>query len=120
MIEEYKFGSITVGGKTYNQDIGVCWDDEVFGWQRKDSHLIDAKDVTDAVNKNPDTIVIGIGEAGRAEVSESAKTFIREKGIKLVIDKTEEAAKTFNVIKEASIEEEGEQEKVVGLFHLTC
>ena len=46
--------------------------------------------------------------------------FIKEKGIGLIIDKTEQAVKTFNIICEKSKEEEGRQEKVIGLFHLTC
>jgi len=54
------------------------------------------------------------------EVREGAEKFIREKGIKLIIDKTPEAVRTFNIINEESEEEEGEQNKVIGLFHLTC
>ncbi|PIW92046.1 MAG: hypothetical protein COY73_02630 [Candidatus Nealsonbacteria bacterium CG_4_10_14_0_8_um_filter_37_14] len=42
------------------------------------------------------------------------------KGIELLIDKTGEAVKTFNVVCEESLEEEGKQRKVIGLFHLTC
>ena len=42
------------------------------------------------------------------------------KGIELIIDLTEEATKTFNIINEDSEEEEGEQKKAIGLFHLTC
>ncbi len=55
-----------------------------------------------------------------AEVTEEAKKFIQEKRIKLIIDKTEETTRTFNIINEESEEEEGEQDKVIGLFHLTC
>jgi len=40
--------------------------------------------------------------------------------VKILIDITEEAVKTFNVICEESLEEEGEQAEVIGLFHLTC
>lgn len=120
MIEEYKFGSIVIDEKTYNYDIEVRWTDEILSWKRKESHLIDITDVERAVAQGPDTIVIGTGESGMATVTEEAQQFIKEKGIKLVIDKTEEAAKTFNVINDDSMEEEGEQDKVIGLFHLTC
>jgi len=72
------------------------------------------------VEQNPDTIVIGTGETGLAKVTEDAQKFIKEKGIKLVIDITEQAVKTFNVINEESEEEEGDQSRVIGLFHLTC
>jgi len=120
MIEEYRFGSITIKGKAYNFDVEVLWTGEVLKWWRKESHLIDVGDVEKAVKLNPDTIVIGTGESGVAQITGEAKKSIVEKGIKLVIDKTEEAVKTFNVICDDSEEEEGEQNKVVGLFHLTC
>jgi len=120
MIDEYKFGSITIDGKTYNHDVEVRWTDEALEWWRKESHLIDVEDVKRAVEQNPEMIIIGTGESGVARVTEEAQRFIKEKGIKLIIDKTEEAVKTFNVINEESELEEGKQNKVVGLFHLTC
>ena len=54
------------------------------------------------------------------EVGKDAKKEIESRGIELIIDITEEAIKTFNIINEESKKEEGEQKKVIGLFHLTC
>ncbi|XOB42079.1 MAG: Mth938-like domain-containing protein [Candidatus Nealsonbacteria bacterium] len=120
MIENYKFGSITIDGKTYNHDVEVRWTDEVLKWWRKESHLIDAEDVKRAVEQNPDTIIIGTGESGIARVTEDTQRFITKENIKLIIDKTGEAVKTFNIIKRESEREERRQRKVIGLFHLTC
>ena len=120
MIEEYHFGSITIDGKTYTHDVEVRWTDEVLDWWRRESHLIDVEAVKRAVEQNPETIVIGTGEAGVARVTEEAQEFIQEKGIKLIVDRTEQATRTFNIRKEESEEEEGKPEKVIGLFHLTC
>lgn len=130
MVEEYHFGSITIDGKTYEHDVEVRWTPhqkfgedqacEVLKWWRKESHIIDIEDVKRAVEQKPDTIIIGTGESGVAEVTESAQNFITEKGIKLIIDITGEAIKTFNIINEASAEEEGKKNRVIGLFHLTC
>jgi len=120
MIEEYHFGSITIDGKTYNHDIEVRWTSKVLEWWRAESHLIDIEDVKRATEQNPDLIVIGTGESGVAKVTEDAQKFIKEKRIELIIDKTGEATRTFNIIKEESEGEEGEQKKVIGLFHLTC
>lgn len=120
MIKEYRFGSITIDGKVYNHDVEVRWTGEVLKWQRDESHIIDVEDVKGAVEQNPDTIIIGTGESGLAKVTEEAKDFILEKGIKLIVDKTEEAVKTFNVIDKESKEEEGKQNRMIGLFHLTC
>lgn len=120
MIEEYQFGSIIIDGKTYNYDIQLKWTGEVLKWWRNESHIIDVEDVKKAIEESPDIIIIGTGESGLAQVTERAKKEIKSKGIKLIIDKIEEAVKTFNVICEESKEEEGEQKKVIGLFHLTC
>lgn len=120
MIEEYKFGSITVDGKTYNDDVEVRWTDEVLEWQRKESHVIASGDIQRAVEQGPDVIIIGTGQSGMAQVTKEAQKEIQTRGIKLIIDRTEQATKTFNIRKEESEEEEGRPEKVIGLFHLTC
>ena len=120
MIEEYHFGSITIDGKTYEYDVEVHWAGEVLPWRRKESHVVDVEDVKRAMEQNPALIIIGTGEPGLAKVTDRAKEEILSKGIELIIDKTEEAVKTFNIQKEESGEEEGKQKKVIGLFHLTC
>lgn len=127
MVEEYHFGSITIDGKTYEHDVEVrCIPKpsgqavEVLKWWRKEGHLVDVDDLKRAITKNPEVIIIGTGHPGMAKVANEAQDFIRGKGIELIIDTTEEATKTFNIICEESEEEEGEQKKVIGLFHLTC
>lgn len=55
-----------------------------------------------------------------AKVTQRCQDSIEQKGIKLIIDKTEQSVKTFNIILVESQREEGKQEKVIGLFHLTC
>ena len=109
-----------IDGKNYTEDVEVRWTGEVLSWWRKESHLVEVEDIKRAIEQNPETIVIGTGEAGLVKVGEEVKKIIQEKGIKLIIDRTEEAVKTFNVICEESGEEEGEQDKIIGLFHLTC
>lgn len=120
MIEEYRFGLITIDGKNYEYDVEVRWTGEVLPWQFRERHLIDVEEVKRAVEQNPETIVIGKGESGLARVTEAAQNFIKEKKIELIIDRTEQAIKTFNIIKEESIEEQGKQRKVIGLFHVSC
>jgi len=119
MINEYQFGAIIIDGKTYEHDVEVRWTGEVLKWWRKESHVIDVEDVKRSVEQNPETIIIGTGESGIARVTEAVQKFIKDKGIKLIIDRTKEATKSFNLLEEKS-EEEERQEKVVGLFHLTC
>jgi len=120
MINEYKFGSITIDGKTYNHDVEVRWTGEVLKWWRKEGHVFDVEDVERTVKQNPETIILGTGAYGLCEVTEECQNFLKEKGISLIIDKTEEAVKTFNIILEESKPEGERQNKVIGLFHLTC
>ena len=132
MIEEYRFGLITIDGKTYNHDVEVRWlqkrfphdtqgiPGEVLEWQRTESHIVNIKDVERALEQSPEVIVIGTGESGSMEVAEGTPDEIISRGIKLIINATEDAIKTFNIINEESEEEEGRQRRVIGLFHLTC
>ena len=120
MIDEYKFGLITIKGQTYDYDVEVRWGGEVLEWQRNESHIFDVDSVKRAVEQNPDTIVLGTGESGLAKVTEDCQKFIKEQGIELIVDRTAEAVRTFNVICQDSLEEEGKQRKAIGLFHLTC
>lgn len=120
MIEEYCFGRIIIDGRKYNYDVEVRWTGEVFPWEKRESHFIGLEEVKRAVGREPEVIVIGTGESGIAKVAEEAREFIEKKGVNLIIGKTGEAVRTFDVIKENSEEEEGKKKKVIGLFHLTC
>ncbi|MBU4274565.1 hypothetical protein KKE19_02000 [Patescibacteria group bacterium] len=120
MIEEYNFGYIIIDGKRYDNDIEMRWTNEVLLWSFKEKHLIGIEEVKRAVGQAPETIIIGTGKSGLANVTKEAQNFIKNNGIELIIDKTEEAVRTFNIMKEDSLEEEGRQRQVIGLFHLTC
>ena len=120
MIEEYRFGFIRILEKNYVHDVEIRWTGEVLPWWRKESHIIDLPDIQRALDEKPDIIIFGTGAYGIAKVTEKAQKQIKNNKIELVIDKTEEAVKTFNIIKQRSKEEEGKEKKVIGLFHLTC
>jgi len=120
MIEEYHFGTIKISGKTYHHDVEVRWTGEVLSWWRKEGHVFDVDDVKRAVEQSPEIVILGTGASGLAKVTQATQEFITGNGIKLIIDRTEEAVKTFNVIIGKSEEETGKQTKAIGLFHLTC
>ncbi len=120
MIEEYSFGFIKINGEDFHNDVEVRWTNEVLPLVFQERHVIGIAEVKRAIAQKPNIIVIGTGESGLAEITPEAQGEIEKNGIKLIIDKTEDAVKTFNVLKEDSEEEEGKQERVIGLFHLTC
>ncbi|MCD6528321.1 hypothetical protein J7K44_01645 [bacterium] len=113
MIKEYHFGFITIDDESYDYDVEVRWIGEVLKWWRQESHIVDVGDIKRAVEENPEVIVIGTGESGMAKVTNEAKEEIISKGIRLIIEKTGQAVKSFN-------KEEEKKRKVIGLFHLTC
>ncbi len=112
MIEEYYFGSIKIDGKTYNYDVQVGLNNEVKPWRRNQSHQIEKRDIKEVLSQNPEVIIIGAGEMSVAKVTDETQQAITSKGIKLIIEPTGKAIKSFNSLKK--------EKKVAGLFHLTC
>ena len=119
MIEEYKFGFIIINGEKYEHDVQVFWTGEVLKWWRKASHNVELDDLKEALEINPEIVIIGKGQPGEMEVSDEVKKKLKEKNIELIIDGTEEAVKTFNVLV-SQAEEDEEERQIIGLFHLTC
>ncbi len=119
MIEEYSFGFIKINGQTYSHDVQIGLDGEIKLWWRNKSHEIEKRDVEEVLNQKPEAIVIGIGDMGAAKVMDEAQQAIILKGVKLIIEPTGEAIKSFNSLKK-DLSGGGQGKKVAGLFHLTC
>ncbi len=113
MIDFYHFGNIVVNGKKYSKDLWLDLDEKIHFWWRSSSHVIEKKDLIDALKEKPEIVVIGTGEAGVAEVYPDALNYLKEKKVKFFIEPTGEAIKIYNQFKEKN-------KKVIGLFHLTC
>ncbi len=111
MINSYKFGSITINGINYQHDV-IVYKDKVEEWHRNQGHNVDLED-TKAIPKGIDIFVMGNGASGRCKFPEETKKALEKKGIKVIVEWTEDASQTFN-----KIEKEGKN--VAGGFHLTC
>lgn len=112
-IDSTEFGSITVDGKKYEHDIKILIDGRILRrWGPKGSHEICLEEFKEILEEKPqpEVIVIGNGQSGVAKVEEKAIEEIKNRNIKLIIDKTPNAIKIFNKIKE----------KKAGIFHVTC
>jgi hypothetical protein len=113
MIESYRFGEIKIDGKTYTSDVIIYPDRIDSSWWRKTSHELGTYDIPDEVFKqNPDVILVGTGSPGLMKVLPESKKLIESKGIKLIIEDTQKACKTYNQLNKT--------QKVIALFHLTC
>jgi len=108
-IEKYSFGSITINGKTYSNDVIIFPDRVKINWRRREGHKINIEDLEEIIKEKPKKLIIGTGAYGMVAVPAEVKEKLRERGIKFEILKTEEACHLFNKEKGA-----------VAALHLTC
>ncbi|MEM2953761.1 MAG: MTH938/NDUFAF3 family protein [Candidatus Bathyarchaeia archaeon] len=115
MIESYDFGVMVVKGKRYTSDIIVFPEKVISGWWRKEGHKIYVEDLTEIFSHEPlpEVLVIGTGYYGFVKVTPEVEGAFKARGVKLIIQPTREAYKTFNELLKSS-------KRISGAFHLTC
>jgi len=112
LIDSYDFGRITIDGKRYSTDAIVFPDKVKTGWWRKEGHLLQIVDLKEVLEAKPEVLVVGTGYMGMMEVPPETRKSIESEGIKIIVQKTAEACKTFNRLVKSK--------KVVAALHLTC
>ncbi|MCJ7576969.1 MAG: MTH938/NDUFAF3 family protein [candidate division Zixibacteria bacterium] len=112
MIDSYEFGVIVINGKRYSSDVILYPDRVKDDWWRKEGHALCIDDLENVIEEKPDVIVVGIGNPGLMRVLPETEKHIKSQGIKLVIQSTKEACKTYNQLSCS--------QKVIALLHLTC
>jgi hypothetical protein len=116
-IDKTKFGSITVSGKKYENDILIRLDGslekrkkklskEVFGT----SHIISLAEAEYVYQDGAESIIIGSGHSGMVKLSEDATKFFKQKHCQVELLPTPESMELWNKAKG----------QVIGLFHITC
>ena len=109
-INSFRFGSLTINNKTYENDMTVHWDGELV--PRESDHNFSKGDLIDLLIKGPDTIVIGTGTAGCVKIEKAAENFAKSKNVELIVKKTPEAVEEFNKL--------SKEKKVIAVIHVTC
>ena len=111
------FGSITIGGKTYDHDVVIRLSQEVLKRKEKlsrriygTSHTVSEDEARFVYEKGCKERIFGTGQYGSAALSQEAAAFLKEMGCSVVAAPTPEAIKTFNECRKPKI----------GLFHVTC
>lgn len=84
----------------------------VSNWWRKEGHKLHPSDLEDVVGDIPKVLVVGTGAYGRVDVLEETEEFLAEKGIKLIVEKTEEAVSRYNKLRTET--------ELAAALHLTC
>lgn len=111
-IESFKFGSITIAGKTYTGDVIVYPDRVDESWTREEEHRPQIREFASIVSAEPDILIIGTGYAGVLCVPDQIRNYLTSKGIEVRVDKTKQAIELFNTIQGT--------EKVIAALHITC
>jgi hypothetical protein len=111
-IDSYNFGEITIDGKVYTSDVIIYKVRVDDSWRRMEGHKLSIADLEDILQKNPDILIIGTGEAGVMKVPPDVISALEAKGIKVIVMKTGDACKEYNKISTSA--------NVAAALHLTC
>jgi hypothetical protein len=116
-IDSTSFGSITVDGDTYKNDILIRLNGQVEkrekGLSKKlygTSHKISLEEAKYIYEEGTEKIVIGTGQTGFVKLSEEAEDFFREKKCGVELLPTPWAIERWNEL-------EG---RITAMFHVTC
>ena len=113
LIESYDFGRITINGIVYTKDVIITGEKTMAGWMRKEGHLLQVADISQAVEESaPEVAIVGTGYDGMMSVPEETKLYFQTKGIELFVKKTSEACDLFNVLSKTK--------RALAALHLTC
>ena len=113
MIEHFSFGSITIDGITYTNDIKIIHGKVIPTWWRKSGHQVNIDDIHDIIDAKPNILVLGKGKPGLMKSTPSLCEFLKQNDIELIEEKTSKAIKTFNRLFKQG-------KNVCAGFHLSC
>jgi hypothetical protein len=116
-IDKTKFGSISIGGKTFRRDVLIRLDGEVEKRKKKlskakygTSHVVSLEEAQHVYQKGAERLIVGAGQSGLVHLSEEAADYFRRHECDVELLPTPEAIKAWNKAEGA----------VIGMFHITC
>ncbi len=118
-IQETRFGSITVGGKTCAHDVVILPSGKVRKRRKKlskavygTSHTISLAEAEHVYEQaeHPGRLIIGTGQEGMVHLSTAAEHFLEQKRCAVFLAPTPDAIEPWNTARG----------NVAGLFHVTC
>ncbi|MEW6716874.1 MAG: Mth938-like domain-containing protein [Chloroflexota bacterium] len=111
-IQDFRFGSIRIDGQRYRSDVIIFPDRVLPNWWREEGHSLSVGDLAEVLVAPPRVLVIGCGTSNRLSVPQETKRHLEAQGIRVVIQSTAEACRSYNRYRE--------KEHVVAALHLTC
>ena len=112
IIDSYQFGQISVNGKQYTADVLIFPDRVEDNWWRKSGHQLCLEDIDEVMAENPEVMVVGTGASSGMMVLPEVQQAAQAKGIKLIVEATDKACRTYNHICHS--------QRAIAALHLTC
>lgn len=116
-IDETAFGSITIDGKRYENDVVIRLSGKIKKRKKKlskaihgTSHVISLDEAKHVYDKGAKRLIIGTGQTGLVELSDEAGAYFTRKACRVDLLPTRQAIDAWNQAEGA----------VIGLFHITC
>lgn len=116
-IDGVEFGSVTVGGETFEHDIHIRAQGKIKKrkkkWARKDygtSHMIGPRELKKALARGAEVLIIGEGFDGMVRLADEGRELLEQRGVRWQILPTPDAVETWN---------EAEGRKAL-ILHVTC
>jgi hypothetical protein len=115
-IEEFRFGTIVVDGRTYTRDILILPDGTVK--LREDvflnfvNHIVKQNEIIELLKANPELIVVGTGTDAKVKLSFNVERLIAESKVDLIALPSPQAIERYN-----QLVDKGKQ--VAALIHIT-
>ena len=112
-IDDCAFGSLTINGKTYTDDLIILPGGEILKpWWRKQGHRLTMDDLDKLIAASPEIIVAGTGVSGGVKPDKNLEKDLSKLAIEFIAAPNRKAIKIFNNMT---------SERRVGAgFHLTC
>jgi hypothetical protein len=116
-IDELTFGSIVIEGKKYRRDVLIFADGMVKrrkgGFLMFGSHKIKKEEIEKLTQGQPETIIVGTGTNGAANIAPDAESWAKGNNLNLLIQPSYDAVAKLNELTE-------QKKKVAALIHITC
>lgn len=111
-IEKFRFGKITIDGKSYTRDVIILPDRVIPDWWREQGHQLIYEDLASIPLNKIDTLIIGCGTLNRMKVTDKLIQELKNKNLNVICLPTQQAVEQYQHRKD--------KESVCAALHLTC
>jgi hypothetical protein len=112
-IDSFHFGTMTIDGEKYGNDLILLPPTVISSWWRRESHRLAVDDLAEVVAYRPDALIVGSGVSNMMQVPPSTIRDMESAGIRVEILPTPESVERFNDLIATG-------ERVAAAMHLTC